>query len=188
MFCSKCGTQLLVDYRFCHVCGNPVPKEICGDISRKPFELQHPTSVSTSSNTSREDIPSSDMPPAEPEQILRVIDVPQEVRKKEANITSLEFYKDHLIVKTESAQTEDFRFADYSSVTFLPAGKETQYAQVFLIPKGNPSPAPNLHIHSLTIPNKLIFCSGLLHTEPANHFAAELSTQIQAALSNFHQL
>ena len=119
--------------------------------------------------------------------MIKNYQISEDLRKYEANLQSLDLFEDRVVAKNILGETILLPFEKYFAVSFIPAGKETQYAQVILISKDTPGALnQDIYKHSLHFPNKLSFCSGLLNTQPANVFAEALMEDIQSALHIYH--
>lgn len=190
MFCSRCGNQVQELYRFCNICGNPlVPPVSPVEAPKAPEELQPiapliplPDVLKATAAPIAED-PLS----AKPAQLLHDYNVPESVKRNDAKIKALRLFEDRLVCIMDSGQQNTFPFDKYPSVCLITAGKQTQYAQIVMIPQGQRNTFdPEKSINSLNYPNKLPFCSGLIHTEPANAFAQKLYQDIKAAIKEYN--
>ena len=170
MFCSRCGNQVEETFRFCQICGNTLIHQI------SPAPIQ--TEVSPPNH--REE-------PKEPAGLIKNYEIPEDLRKYEANLQSLALFENRVVAENVLGETILLPFEKYFAISFIPAGKETQYAQVILISKDTPDAFnQDIYKHILHFPNKLFFCSGLLNTQPANSFAEALMKDIQSALHTYH--
>ena len=170
MFCSRCGNQVEETFRFCHICGNTLIHQIPpASIQTEAFPPNH-----------REE-------PKKPASLIKNYQISEDLRKYEANLQSLDLFEDRVVAKNILGETILLPFEKYFAVSFIPAGKETQYAQVILISKDTPAALnQDIYKHNLHFPNKLSFCSGLLNIQPANVFAEALMEDIQSALHIYH--
>ena len=189
MFCSRCGNQVSELYRFCNICGNPlvlpvsfVEPTVTADELQPIAPLNSVTEITTE--------PAFEEPSLlKPAELIRAYDIPDIVKRDLANIQTIKLFEDRLVCTLNSGLQNIFSFEKYPSVSLITAGKETQYAQIVMIPQGQQNTFdPKKNINSLNYPNKLPFCSGLLNTEPANAFARELYQDIHSAICAYHSL
>lgn len=183
MFCNRCGSQVSDLYRFCNICGNPLVLPIPNTDPFQPIELLPPVPQILPLKAEASAPTVEQLAHSDPAPLIRSYDVPESVKRGHADIKTLELYGDRLVCIKDSGLQVTLLLAQYTSVGLITAGKDTQYAQIVLIPK-NQSDTYDLkkNINSLNYPNKLPFCSGLLNTQPANAFAEALYQDIQAAI------
>lgn len=158
-FCTKCGSKLADDAKFCTGCGQPLTPA--------------PANVTVASYN---------------ENLIKVYEVPENVRKQAAKYTTLELYKDRLVGLGGGNGKITYFFKNYMGVTWTPASIATQFAQIVFLTHenaGNYVSANNLN--NFVDMNKIPFCSGMFSYTEANTYAKALYMDIKAAMDTFKE-
>lgn len=112
-------------------------------------------------------------------ELVKVYEIPAEVRKQYARFTSLELYSDRLVGKGSKLGDVNYFFKNYMTIRWTPASIATQYAQLVFITHENASqivPASNLKTFNDV--NRIPFCSGMYKYAPANDYVKNLYLEI----------
>lgn len=165
-FCTKCGNKLTEGARFCVHCGQPL-------MAAAPA----PATIAVQPGTA-----------SRGHTLIKVYDIPENVRKQASKYTALELYTDRLVGLGSKNGTITYFFKNYMSVTWTPASIATQFAQIVFLTHenaGNYVSANNLN--NLVDMNKIPFCSGMFSYAEANSYAKSLYLDIKAAMDAFKE-
>jgi hypothetical protein len=122
----------------------------------------------------------------QPNQLICVFDIPENVRKQYARFLRLEVYTNKVVGKGSKLGDVTYFYKNYMDVRWTPASLATQFAQIVFITHENASNyvyANNLT--ALNDVNKIPFCSGMFSYEEANRYAQQVFTAIKEAMTNY---
>ena len=112
-------------------------------------------------------------------ELIKVYEIPAEVRKQYARFTSLELYSDRLIGKGSKLGDVNYFFKNYMTIRWTPASLATQYAQLVFITHENASQVVSAsNLKALNDVNRIPFCSGMYKYAPANDYVKNLDLEI----------
>ncbi len=112
-------------------------------------------------------------------ELIKVYEIPAEVRKQYARFTSLELYSDRLIGKGSKLGDVNYFFKNYMTIRWTPASLATQYAQLVFITHENASQVVSAsNLKALNDVNRIPFCSGMYKYAPANDYVKNLYLEI----------
>jgi len=120
--------------------------------------------------------------------LIKIFEIPANVRKQYAKYLTLELYTDRLVGKGSKNGDITYFFKDYMGVKWTPASVATQFAQIVFITQvnaGNYIVAGNLN--NIVDVNKIPFCSGMFSYATANAYAKALYMEIKKAMDDFKE-
>lgn len=118
--------------------------------------------------------------------LIKVFEIPEEVRKQYAKFTSLELYDDKIIGKGSKAGDFVWFFKSYMTIQWTPASLATQFAQlIFITPENADRFVSTSNLNSAVDVNRIMFCSGMFSYAKANNYVKELHSEIMEAFNNF---
>ena len=170
-FCPECGTPHDGTKKFCHNCGTKLPTLENTEI--QVSNTQVPAQATANSS----------------KKLLKVYEIPANVRKQFAKYLTLELYTDRLVGKGSKNGDIAYFFKNYMSVTWTPASVATQFAQiVFLTHENSGRYITGSNLSDLSDMNKIPFCSGMFSYATANEYTKSLYMDIKAALDNYKEI
>lgn len=122
--------------------------------------------------------------------LIKTMDIPEDVRKGFSQYTSIEIYDDKVVGKGSKIGDVSWFYKDYMTVKVIPAAFLTnnQFAFVIFITHEN---ASNYFLQTklkgLADANAIGFCSGLYSYRKANEFAQNLAKSILSVMEKFKE-
>lgn len=112
-------------------------------------------------------------------ELIKVYEIPAEVKKQYVRFTSLELYSDRLVGKGSKLGDVNYFFKNYMTIRWTPASLATQYAQLVFITHENASQVVQAsNLKTLNDVNRIPFCSGMYKYAPANDYVKNLYLEI----------
>lgn len=120
--------------------------------------------------------------------LIKVYDIPSNVRKQISKYTSLELYTDCLIGKGSKMGDVTYFFKNYIDVKWTPASIVSQFAQIVFITHENASNYVSANsLKNFVDTNKIPFCSGMYSYATANDYAKSLCMDIKDAMGKYQE-
>ena len=120
--------------------------------------------------------------------LIKVFDVPANVRKQAAKYLQIEVYTDKVVGKGSRMGDVTYFYKNYMDVKWTPASVATQFAQVvFITPLNASNYVTANNLAAFNDVNKIPFCSGMFSYATANQYAKDVCLTIKEAMTKYQQ-
>lgn len=119
--------------------------------------------------------------------LIKIFEIPAEVRKQAYKYTTLELYDDKMVGKGGKNGDITWYFREYMTVQWTPASIATQFAQFIFTTKetGVGRMIGNGNLSNIVDINKIPFCSGMFSYAPANDYCKNLYLEVKEVFDEY---
>lgn len=118
--------------------------------------------------------------------LIRVYEIPLNVRKQYSKFTALELYDDKMVGKGSLNGDITWFFKNYMTVQWTPASVATQFANlVFTTTEGASQLIQVNNLNQATDINRIMFCSGMFSYAAANDYVRNLYLDVKKVFDEY---
>lgn len=119
-------------------------------------------------------------------ELIKVYEIPANVRKQYSKYTSLELYNDKMVGKGSPQGDITWYFKNYMTVQWTPANLGTQFANlVFTTTEGAGRLIQANNLNQAVDINRIMFCSGMFSYAPANDYVKALYLDVKKIFDEY---